>query len=164
MKQWLRGILIMMDVRERAVYYLNMRPRTGAQVFRYLKDKGYDEKDIREAVNELKEYNYINDVDFSHMYFEYGFEKGRGTDRIKRELREKGVSCEDIEAAYERLEYIPDPLETAMEIGRCVVEGVDTENMDYNEKKKLQAKIVRKLAYRGFSPDTAYKAVNRLVK
>ena len=39
------------------------------------------------------------------MYFQYGFEKGRGVVRIKRELSEKGVDSHVIEAdVYKRQE------------------------------------------------------------
>jgi len=48
-----------MDVRERAVYYLNIKPRTKSQVAKYLKEKGYKEEDIESAVSELEEYGYI---------------------------------------------------------------------------------------------------------
>lgn len=153
-----------MDVRERAAYYLNIKPRTKKQVIGYLKEKGYGEEEILSAVGELEEYGYIDDVNFSRMYFEYGFEKGRGILRIKRELSEKGVSGEDIQLAYQELEYVPEPFETALEIGKSIVRGIDTEALDYREKKKLQARIGRRLAARGFTAEIAYKVMNRLVK
>ena len=34
------------------------------------------------------------------MYFEYGFQKGRGRMRIRRELAEKGVAADVIEIAF----------------------------------------------------------------
>lgn len=162
---WLlqRGI-VLMDVRERAVYYLNIKPRTKNQVAKYLKEKGYKEEDIESAVSELEEYGYIDDINFSRMYFEYGFEKGRGLLRIKRELSEKGVSSEDIQKAYDDLEFIPDPYESAIEIGKAIIKGIDLDSLDYKEKKKLQARIGRRLAARGFSSDVSYKVMNRLVK
>lgn len=152
-----------MSAREKAVYYLNMRPRTKVQVIKYLKEKGYEDEEIYEAVNELEEYHYIDDFRFSQMYFEYGFEKGRGISRIKRELSEKGVSSDVIEIAYDELEYVPDQFETALEIGRSVIAGIDTDELDYESRRKLQAKIGRRLAGRGFPAETAYKVMNRLL-
>lgn len=143
---------------------MNIKPRTKKQVIGYLKEKGYGEEEILSAVGELEEYGYIDDVNFSRMYFEYGFEKGRGILRIKRELSEKGVSGEDIQLAYQELEYVPEPFETALEIGKSIVRGIDTEALDYREKKKLQARIGRRLAARGFTAEIAYKVMNRLVK
>ena len=75
-----------MDVREKAVSYLNSRPRTRQELIRHLKDKGFSENEILETVDELEQYHYIDDLAYSRMYFEYGFQKGRGRMRIRREL------------------------------------------------------------------------------
>ena len=97
-----------MDVREKAVSYLNSRPRTRQELIRHLKDKGFSENEILETVDELEQYHYIDDLAYSRMYFEYGFQKGRGRMRIRRELAEKGVAADVIEIAFEELEeHIP---------------------------------------------------------
>ena len=77
-----------MDVREKAVSYLNSRPRTRQELIRHLKDKGFSENEILETVDELEQYHYIDDLAYSRMYFEYGFQKGRG--RIRRTGRDPG--------------------------------------------------------------------------
>ena len=100
-----------MDVREKAVSYLNSRPRTRQELIRHLKDKGFSENEILETVDELEQYHYIDDLAYSRMYFEYGFQKGRGRMRIRRELAEKGVAADVIEIAFEELEEIPDEFE-----------------------------------------------------
>lgn len=153
-----------MNVREKAVYYLNIKPRTKKQVIRYLKEKNYDMNEIMEAVNELEEYHYIDDKEYCRMYFELGFEKGLGVNRIRRELIERGISSELIEIVYEELEFIPDQVEIAMAIGRNVIMNIDISNLEYEEKQKLKAKIGRRIANRGFSADVAYKVMNELVK
>ena len=48
-----------------------------------------------------------------------------------------------------------------MEIAEKVISGFCIEDMDYEEKKKLQAKIGRRLLSRGFSSDVVYKVINR---
>lgn len=153
-----------MDVRQRAVNYLNIKPRTAAEIRKYLKTKGYDEEEINEAVSELEEYHYIDDLQYCSMYFRYGFEKGRGTDRIKHELKGKGVDAEIIEAAYEDLEDVPDQLEMAMEICRNAIDGVDVEELEYQERSKLKAKLGRRLMSKGYSSDVTYKAINRILR
>ena len=97
------------------------------------------------------------------MYFRYGFEKGRGVSRIKRELSEKGVSSDIIDIAYEELEDIPDQFEMAMEIGHGAVAGIDIKELDFDAKQKLKAKIGRRLMSRGFSSDVVYKVIGRLI-
>lgn len=152
-----------MDVREKAVSYLNSRPRTRQEVIRHLKDKGFTEDEILETVDELQQYHYIDDLAYSRMYFEYGFEKGRGRARIRRELAEKGVPSNVIEIAYDELEDIPDEFETALAIAESTIRGIDPEELEYTEKRKLEGKIGRKLAGRGFSMDTIRKVVSRLL-
>ena len=152
-----------MDVREKAVSYLNSRPRTRQEVIRHLKDKGFTENEILETVDELEQYHYIDDLAYSRMYFEYGFEKGRGKARIRRELAEKGVAPDIIEIAYDDLEDIPDEFEMALSIAEAAVRGIDPRELEYPEKRKLEGKIGRKLAGRGFSMDTIRKVVSRLL-
>lgn len=152
-----------MDVREKAVSYLNSRPRTRQEVMRHLKDKGFSEEEILETVKELEEYHYIDDLAYSRMYFEYGFEKGRGRNRIRRELAEKGVSSEIIEIAYDELEEVPDEFEMALSIAGSIVRGIDPSELEYSEKRKLEGRIGRRLVGRGFSMDTIHKVVGRLL-
>ena len=153
-----------MDAMGRAVNYLNIKPRTRAQVEKYLISKGYESSEIEKVIDELQEYSYIDDRNFARLYFELGFEKGRGLSRIKRELAEKGVDRETIEAAYEELENVPDPYEMAMAIAEPIARDYNTDEMTYEEKTKLQAKILRRLATRGYSGDVAYKVARECVK
>ncbi|MCI5535262.1 MAG: recombination regulator RecX [Clostridiales bacterium] len=152
-----------MGVREKAVSYLNIKPRTKQQVIKYLRGKGFGEDEIHETLKELEEYHYIDDARYCRLYFEYGFEKGRGTDRIKRELAEKGVAHDVIEIVYEELDNVPDQFEAAMRIGRQVVSGIDVHELDYHERRKIQARIGRRIVSRGYSQDIAYKVMKRLV-
>ncbi len=149
---------------ERAAAYVNIKPRTAYQMKTYLKGKGYEDDIIDEVIEQLKEYHYIDDYQYAEMYFRYGFEKGRGVSRIKRELSEKGVASDVIEMAYEDMEDIPDQTEMAMEIALSMVGGIELEEMDYDDKQKLRAKIGRRLMSRGFSSDVAYKVIGRIVR
>ncbi len=146
----------------KAAAYVNHKPRTRQQVIQYLERNGFGSDAVEAAVEELTKYHYIDDFNFSVLYFQYGFDKGRGIGRIKRELLEKGVAADVIECAYEELDEIPDQEEMAMAIGTSVVSGIDSDALSYEEKRKLQAKIGRRLASRGFSSDIAYRVVKRL--
>lgn len=152
----------MKDIRTCAVNYLNVKPRTGSQVVKYLHGKGFEDDEIYETVKELEEYHYIDDLNYSIMYFQYGFEKGRGIARIKRELAEKGVASDMIEAAYEELEDVPDQYEAAYEIAENMVKGTDISELGYDEMRRLKAKIGRRLTGRGFSYDVVYKVIDDL--
>lgn len=155
-----------MDVRESASFYLGFKPRTRVQVVKYLERKGFTAKEIEETVKELEEYHYIDDHQFAVMFAEMNFEKGRGKERIRRELTEKGVEPDVIDEAFHELEVeerVPDPYEKAMEIGRqTVMSSAAAET--WAEKQKLQAKVARKLASRGFSGDVAYRVAKEVTK
>lgn len=157
-----------MDVKEkaaqRAAAYVNFKPRTAFQVKSYLEGKGFEDEIIEDVIEQLKEYHYIDDYQFAEMYFRYGFEKGRGVSRIKRELSEKGVASEIIDMAYEDMEEVPDELEMAMDIVLPMVSGIDIDDLDYDEKRKLQAKMGRRLMSRGFTSDVTYKAIGKIMK
>lgn len=149
---------------EKAAAYINIKPRTELQVKTYLKGKGYEDEVIQEVILHMKEYHYIDDFQYAEMYFRYGFEKGRGISRIKRELSEKGISAEIIDMAYEELDEMPDQTDMAMDIARSMIRGVDVDELDYDAKQRLKAKIGRRLMSRGFSSDIVYKIIGRLVK
>ena len=153
-----------MDARQKALDYLNIKPRTRHQVGKYLLQKGYDAEETEAVLKELERYRYIDDTEYCRMYFEYGFEKGRGVQRIKRELSEKGVERDIIEDVLESLEDIPDQTEAAIEAARDVIAGIDTGSLGYEEKQKLKAKIGRRLAYRGFETGVIYEALERLLR
>lgn len=152
----------MSDVRTAAVRYLGIKPRTKQQVVKYLRQKGFREESIVETIAELEEYRYIDDFSYSVMYFQYGFEKGRGVMRIRRELSERGVASHIIDMAYEELEDVPDQYETARNIAMEMVRDVDMEGLGYDEKRRLKARVGRRLAGRGFSSEVIYKVLDDL--
>lgn len=148
---------------DRAIAYLNVKPRTKAQVIRYLEGKGCKQTEINEAVAELEEYRYIDDLGYARSYFEIGFEKGRGERRIRYELREKGIRDDIIDAAFKELDSVPDPYEQAYEIAARSISKSD-EHMSYEEREKARGRIVRRLTARGFTQDVAYRVAKELVK
>lgn len=152
-----------MKALDRAIAYLNIKPRTKLQIKQYLDKKGCDSKEVEEAISILEEYGYIDDLNFACRYFELGFEKGHGIFRIKKELAGKGVSKDVIDKALDSVEDVPDQFLTALDIGRQIVPE-DAGEMDYETKQKLRGRIARRLAGRGFSSDIAYRAAKELVK
>ena len=88
-----------MNITDVALRYLAHRPRTENEMFRHLSEKGFQDEEIREALQELTTKKYIDDIEYGNMYLRYGFEKGRGIKRLQRELQDKGLSAEDIKKA-----------------------------------------------------------------
>ena len=153
-----------MDVREKAVSYLNSRPRTRQELIRHLKDKGFSENEGLETVDELEQYHYIDDLAYSRMYFRVWLSErqrqdadpaGAGRrrrgcrcdrDRIRRTGRDPGTNSR---------RHIP--------LRRGMVSGIDAKELEFAEKRKLEGKIGRRLAGRGFSMDTIHKVVSRIL-
>ncbi|MCR5035474.1 MAG: recombination regulator RecX [Clostridia bacterium] len=156
----------MMDALEKATAYLNRSPHTEKEVIDYLLRKGYEQDEAESAAADLKEYGYIDDLSYAKLYFEYSFEKGRGRDRIVRELTGKGVSREVIDQAYDELEEAPDEYAMALHLAAQIVQesGGPSDEMSYTDRQKLQAKIVRRLSSRGFSGGVCYNAARESVK
>lgn len=159
-----------MKASEKAAAYLAGGMKSELQVRQYLARKGYSEEECDEAVEELKEYHFIDDYAYAVAYFRAGFEKKRGERRIRRELEEKGVKGEPVEAALRELTDegdVPDEYEQAMEVASSVVRDYtpeEMEAMDFATKQKLRGRIVRRLGGRGFSGDVSYRVAKELVK
>ena len=153
-----------MDAKDRALRYLNQRMCSAHQMRDYLRRKGHEDDEIDPLIEELSEYGYLDDRRYAIAFIESGYEKGRGIARIRRELRQKGVDPEVIAFAEGEVEETPDEFSMALVIGEKIVETVDMEGMDYQDKEKLKAKVARRLAGRGFSPDVIYRVANRLVR
>ena len=148
-----------MDYRQRAVRYLSIRPRSQKEMADYLRGKGCPAEEAEAILCELQEYHYLDDLEFARMYAEAGFEKGRGKQRILRELAAKGISREMAEEAMELLEDIPDEHQVALQIAREILRGVDLESMDRKEKEKIKARVARRLASRGFETGIIYRVI-----
>ena len=153
-----------MDALEKATSYLNRKSHTEKEVKDYLLRKGYEEDESAEAVRRLKEYGFLNDLAYAKLYFEYGFEKGPlGTEIRLYRASERQVEQRDSDYTCNRKEQIV--IEESM-IARLFVPEVGKEpnEMTYEEKQKLQARIARRLASRGFSGSICWSTARDAVK
>ena len=142
---------------ERASRYLAYKQRTRQELCRHLRDRGFSEEEITACADQLEEYNLLNDLEYSSLYIESMLQRGRGIERIRRELMAKGVDRNTIEDAIAQMEDLPDEEELAMEQAILMLDGIDTSGMDYAEREKIKARIARRLAGRGFRTDTVYR-------
>jgi regulatory protein len=143
---------------EAAYSFLDTRMRTKAEVERRLREKGYAEDEITEAVNELIGMRYLDDYQYALRYYEYNREKRRGSGRAARELAEKGVDAETIRNAREDFLYSEkvDEYEDALAAALKELElrpGLD---------EKSSARIGRKLDGKGFSRSDIFRVLEEL--
>jgi regulatory protein len=86
--------------RERALNLLTYRPRSAAEVTRHLLRKGADPDHVAQAVAHLGDVGLLDDADFARYWIEQrNAFKPRSTYLLRRELFQKGVAPEIVDAA-----------------------------------------------------------------
>ena len=143
-------------VMEAASDYIASRMRTVMEVRKHLTEKGYEQAEIDEAVNDLIGLRYLDDYEYAMRYYEYNTEKHRGGLRAMRELEDRGVDKTTIRYAYEDYVYQNkiDELKMAREIARNVAGD------NYPVDDKLVAKVARKLENKGFKKEDIFKVMS----
>lgn len=154
-----------MNINEAALRYLTNRSRTEGEMRKHLKAKGFDDEEIKETIEELKTFRYIDDSRYCGEYFRYAFGKGKGKRKVFSELREKGVDSETIEIAFEDYEAEEglDERARAFEEAEKVLRlaNIDVEAGDEVTEKVL-ARIGRKLQSKGYDSGVIYSVIGEL--
>ena len=144
---------------DRAARYLAYQPRTRRQLVDHLRGRGVSADDADRIADLMESYHLLDDMEYTKMYIESRLDMGRGMNRIRQELRQAGIDGSMIEDALFVMEDLPDEYETARMQAREAVRGENVGAMDHAARQKLMARIARRLAGRGFSTDTVYRAV-----
>lgn len=133
-----------------AIRFIGISNKTSGRVIRYLQQKGYDDELIKAAITELKERSYIDDLIIARRMIR--LRSGRKSVSAKAHrhyLINAGVCSEAVEMAVEELP--PDeqtaPLALIGKFGKSVDCKTDS--------------MIRFLCGRGYSVETARRAVNR---
>lgn len=136
---------------DKAYRYLSYRPKSEKEMRDKLLEK-YEEKTVGEAIEKLKEYNFLNDKDFSRMWVEQR-SVGRGKRALAFELKRKGIDKDTIEEALSEMDTDKE-FESALRL----VRGKEKyKNLDRNEVYK---KIAPFLSRRGYSYDVIKKVLD----
>lgn len=140
-----------------ALNFLSYRQRSEKEVYDSLKRKGYAEENIERVILSCKDKNYINDKNFAEAFMRDKVNLNKfGPERIKHELRLKGVSRNIINEVidFDR----SDQYELAKEIA-------DKKIYSYrnDDKKAIYRKMSGFLQRRGFSYDIISKVVKEIL-
>lgn len=136
--------------------YLEHRPRTKKEMLDHLKNKGYGEDEIREAVALLEKAGYMSDAEYSAQFMKYGFDRGWSYFRVQRELEKRGVREEDMQAGrfdYED-EYDVDVDEEDEK--RALALGEKFAAAEDRIDRKRMGRLQRRLAGYGYGRQTIY--------
>lgn len=133
------------DAMTKGLAYVTKTLKTKRQVKEYLQRKGYDEEIIWEVIDKLKEYNYIDDKEYSKRYIE-STSKTQGKRLIEYKLMQKGVRKEDISSASMEAEV--SHFDNAKLLAEKYMRNKEHTRENY-------AKVYKYLIGRGFSYDEA---------
>lgn len=87
---------------QRAVRYLGYRPRSTAEIERYLAGKGHSSEAIADVIARLERQDYLDDTAFAKFWVQNREQfRPRGRKALAYELRQKGVGREAIDAALQ---------------------------------------------------------------
>jgi regulatory protein len=116
---------------------------------------GYPKSVIDIALEYVASYGYIDDIRYAVSYIKYAGNT-KSVKQIKNVLVRKGISSEDMDAAFGECEKNNDIKSQAELIERFIEKKhYDKNNSTYEEKQKIIGFLYRK----GFSLDLIYKAV-----
>ncbi|MGN0715636.1 MAG: regulatory protein RecX [Anaerovoracaceae bacterium] len=141
---------------DKAAAYLAAQPRTQWEVRKYLKQKEYDPSEIDDAVEQLLEYGYLDDLEYCRSYIRVAAEKGKGQKKIRQELEARGIGRETMEEAFPELDEKKRALEVAVKMARQQL----SEGKALDEK--FLARAARRLAGLGYTTDVIYFVIGKL--
>ncbi len=136
-----------LDVALRA---LALRARSEKEIVEKLSQKGFDEREIAQAMAKLAEHALVDDKAFAGQWASYRVRRGMGPYRIAQELRQKGVDRETSDDALANLNE-DSMLESARELAEKHLRRGGN-----NARQRAQAALMR----RGFGFDVIRRALD----
>ncbi|WP_158224568.1 regulatory protein RecX [Agaribacterium haliotis] len=137
-----------------ALALLARREYSRAELTQKLGQKCDDLRQVEALLDSLAEQGLQSDERFSEAFVRYRVEQGKGPLRIRQDLRQKGIAETRISELIEH--YADQWFEQAFEV------YVRKFKLDAPTEAKDKAKRLRFLHARGFSPDIAYRVLDRV--
>jgi len=137
--------------------FLKYRPRSEKEIISKLREKGIESEIITQALEYFRRTNLLNDRLFAHGWVASRLRKPYGLNRIRRELKQKGVSDEIIAGEFTLAQENYDELSAAQALAERryrLNKGIP--------KIKAKKRIYDYLVWRGFGFTIAQRAVNQV--
>ncbi len=139
----------------RAMNLLKNREYTVKQLRDKLKDGGYPESAVEEALSYVAGYHYTDDLRYATGYI-FEKESSRSRRRIEQDLREKGIDRDTLEKAWQEWERQGGSQDEQRMIQKLLEKRhYDPDTADLKEKQRTYAFLMRK----GFSGEQAGRAL-----
>ena len=118
--------------------------KTEKEVIEKLKEKGYGDNAINKSIEFLKEYNFINDINYTNAYIKDKL-NSFGSQKIKYTLIQKGISKEIVEESLAGSNK-DNEIKTAFNLAR---KKLDIIRKRENDNYKISGKLYRYLFSKG---------------
>ena len=120
--------------------------------------KGYDENSINKSIEFLKEYNFINDSNYTKAFINDKL-KSQGSQKIKYTLIQKGISIDSIDEELSNLNK---------ENEKSIAINIAKKKLDIIKKKesdnyKISGKLYRYLISKGYEYDITKEVVKEIM-
>lgn len=141
-----------------AVAYLGAKPRTRAEIERYLRRKQIEPDTIGETADRLERERYIDDADYAERFARQRanvYYKGRNL--IRQELMQRGISKETARRALAALE-------SADELAAAVAAAEKKWRQLKGEPRERRNKLALFLLRRGYTGSIVKEALNRTTR
>jgi regulatory protein len=142
-----------------ALRFLELRPRSLAEVRERLRRKGYSPEAIEAALTRLNETGLLDDQAFSRFWVEARQNsRPRGKLALRSELLRKGIDKATIDETLAEQGDADDERERAETLARSVLHKYSRET----DKQSFQRRLGGFLQRRGFAPDIVIALVGQL--
>jgi regulatory protein len=128
-----------------ALDYIAYRARTAEEVRRKLARKGFPEDAVEAAVARMAGLGYLDDEAYARTYVRSKLSgRGYGPERLRADLRRRGVAPAVVEAALAEMVEPDDLRETALQQGRQRWQRLASEADPAKRRKKLSDFLARR--------------------
>ncbi len=136
---------------ERIMHFIMIRPRSRRELELYCQRKNYTAEDCAKIIEKLLRLGYVNDARFAKAWVESRrLTKPMSIRALRAELRQKGISDDDITAALDASDY-----NEAIMLRKLI--GKKQRLTRYKDHQKL----LQYLAHQGFSYDAIQSALQK---
>lgn len=140
-----------------AFLLLKFRPRAEAELIMRLRKKKFSGEAINQTISDLKEKRFIDDENFAKGWVESRIKIPLGLNRLKIELKTKGIQDEIISRVLTQAKQQYDQSETVNQLAKERFSRL--KNLDPSKaKRRIYAFFLR----RGFPRDIVIDAINQL--
>ena len=134
--------LVIKRAKLRAMHLLSDMGRTESQLRTKLKQGGYPDEAVEEAIRYVKSFGYINDAEYVRSFIDSRKEK-KSKKEIFAALKQKGVDSDIIEQVFEEMDYGEEDSRQAIE-ALMRKRNYNPDSADLKEKQKLMGYLMRK--------------------